>query len=90
MKRRGILWNTRPPKSPDGGLADAQSQLICRGLEKSEWLIKEEHRFKADMVDIKLIRDLKNRSLSVGEGDGGRGPVNRIYRVQECVARNDK
>ena len=84
MKRRGILWNTRPPKSPEGGLADAQGQLICRGLKQSEWLIKDEHRFKDDVVDIKLIKDLKNRSLSIGEGDGGRGRLNRIYIVQEC------
>ena len=90
MKHQEILWNTRPTKSPDGGLADAQDQLICRGLKKSEWLIKDEHRFKDDVVDIKLIKDLKNRSLSAGEGDGGRGPLNRIDSVQVCDARNYK
>jgi hypothetical protein len=42
-------------------------------LKKSECLIKDEHRFKDDVVDIKLIKDLKNRSLTVGEGGGGRG-----------------
>lgn len=36
MKRQEILWSTRPTKSPDGGLADAQGQLICRGLKKPE------------------------------------------------------
>jgi hypothetical protein len=45
--------------------------------------------FIDDVVDIKLIKDLKNRSLSSGEGEGGRGPMNRIIGVQVCDARND-
>ena len=52
-------------------------------------IINDEYRFNDDVVDVKMIKDLKNRSLSIGEGEGGRGLMNRIVVVQECDARED-
>ena len=40
--------------------------------------------FIDDVVDIKMIKDLNNRPLSIGEGEGGRGLMNRIVAAQEC------
>ena len=38
-----------------------------------------------------LLKDLKNRSLSFGEGDGGRGQMKlELQKVQECATEADK
>ena len=44
----------------------------------------DQYRLKDDVVDLKMIKDLKNRSLSIGEGEGGRGLMSKIVVVQEC------
>lgn len=53
-------------------------------------IANDEYRFKDDVVDVKMIKDLKKRSLSIGEGGGGRDLMNRIGVVQVCDARGDE